>query len=57
MHAIKIALRFCHNDNLSKFGSVGIGQFRVLIKQFSGITMGDLYVIETPDHNRAVDGL
>ena len=57
MHAIKIALRFCHNDNLSEFGSVGIGQYRVLIKQFSGITMGDLYVIETPDHNRAVDGL
>ena len=33
------------------------GQFIVLIKQFSGITRGDLYIIETPDHTRAVDGL
>ena len=27
-----------------------------LITQISGITRGDLYVIETPDHTRAVDG-
>ena len=33
------------------------GRFRVLIKQFSGITRGDLYVIENPGHTRAVDGL
>ena len=31
-------------------------QFRVLIKQISGISKGDLYVIETPDHTRAVYG-
>ena len=26
MHAIKIALRSGHNDNMSEFGSVGIGR-------------------------------
>ena len=30
--------------------------FKVLIKQILGITRGDLYVIETPDHTRAADG-
>ena len=33
------------------------GQFRVLIKPFSGITRGDLYVIETLDDTRAVDAV
>ena len=30
--------------------------FLVLIEQFSGINRDDLYVIETPDHTRALYG-
>ena len=35
---------------------ISITLYHGLIKQISGITRGDLYVIETPDHTRAVDG-